>query len=861
MPRLRKSLLWAGASVGLVAGVGAAAWLYWLPGKVREGAVDTVEHRLGMRATIGEVSLKTRGVVLSDIRVSGTAGGLQIAIHELGVRASPWDLALNGSSAVEAVQIRGLEVELDGAHDGFDETLEAIALARAPGSLVQDTSRSPRSHFDIEIVDLSVDVMDAAGDLVAVDDAGLVLASDSIDFHARMLVLGGAATHRVSLQGTHLVGTKRDVAWNLSSLDVESGDLTWSTPPRVDSEALEEPDEEGEEEESPDESVEEEPNVGDLAVPEDEPDAENDLTERATASATVLGRLTSLASKLRNALSGGAAAEQSDGQEAPDTEEAPAWRRLLAEDAKLTVVDLTVNTEAGGESRPLLRRLRLEAEVTGTDELRLEGSGAAATGGSLGFRWQIQPRALRGEGTITLDELPLALVAPLVPDLPWHRPERARLDGELVVTADSAARLGFRGRVVVRGAALDSPRISPHPVTGVDFSVEGRGAWIPAERRLEVEELELGLGDARARVVGALEWSSEHYLVDLTATMPPTSCNTAVQAIPDDLLAEVAGFGFRGRIGGRVRALVDSRDLEHGRLDVRVADGCEFQTIPAVADLRRVRAPFLHRVVEPDGTVFEMTTGPGTGNWVSIHGISPYFVHAVLGHEDAGFFRHGGFAPWAIRDALLRNLREGRYVVGASTITMQLAKNLFLHREKTLARKVQEVLLTWWLESSLEKREILELYLNVIEYGPAIYGIRNAAWHYFGRDPEELSPAESAFLAIILPAPKRFHTSYEEGSLGVRMGNRVRRFLRHMHARGRLDDEALVFGLSEIDTLRFYREGAPLPAPRVVPGNAGALPFATVDATADEWDEFDEGQGFGVEPDEEGGMDEVPTSG
>ena len=122
--------------------------------------------------------------------------------------------------------------------------------------------------------------------------------------------------------------------------------------------------------------------------------------------------------------------------------------------------------------------------------------------------------------------------------------------------------------------------------------------------------------------------------------------------------------------------------------------------------------------------------------------ISPYFVHAVLAHEDAGFFSHHGFSEMHIRSALIRNLQEGRYVVGASTITMQLVKNVFLHREKTLARKIQEVLLTWWIERVMPKRDILELYLNVIEYGPGIYGIRRGARHYFNRLPAQLSPAE-----------------------------------------------------------------------------------------------------------------------
>ena len=271
---------------------------------------------------------------------------------------------------------------------------------------------------------------------------------------------------------------------------------------------------------------------------------------------------------------------------------------------------------------------------------------------------------------------------------------------------------------------------------------------------------------------------------------------------------------------------VRSDALEETVLQMHVANGCRFETVPAMADLRRVRGSFLHRVQEPDGSVFEMTSGPGSANWVPISAISPLFIHAVVGHEDGGFFNHGGFAVYAIRDALVRNLREGRYVVGASTITMQLAKNLFLHREKTLARKVQEVFLTWWLESALTKAEILELYFNVIEYGPEIYGISRASEHYFGRAPVELTAAESGFLATILPNPKAYHESYEEGHLGTRMRSRVGRFIEHLGSRGRFDADAVADGLAELEQFRFARPGEPAvtwPAR----GGTAELPFAT----------------------------------
>jgi membrane peptidoglycan carboxypeptidase len=165
----------------------------------------------------------------------------------------------------------------------------------------------------------------------------------------------------------------------------------------------------------------------------------------------------------------------------------------------------------------------------------------------------------------------------------------------------------------------------------------------------------------------------------------------------------------------------------------------------------------------------------------------------------------------------VRNLEEGRYVVGASTISMQLAKNLYLQREKTIARKVQEVILTWWLENALNKDEILELYLNVIEYGPGVYGLRHAAAYYFGREPIELSPAESAFLACMLPSPKRYHLSYERGALTRFMKSRMRRLLEHMAKRERIGPEALAYGLAELDDFRFRRDGDPIAPPRILP--------------------------------------------
>ena len=768
----------AGGATLLVLGL---SWLWWLPALVRGRAEEAAAARLGMRAVVGGASLGLGSVELEDVRLEGHEGGLVVTITSVELDAGPFALAFGGPSAVERVDVAGVRVDIDLADDGaegsFARIRAALGATGEPAQPADDAGGGAGLRAGREVAASGIDlaVTDDAGELLRVTGGEVELRAATIGAGAEELVAGGGESHRIALAGLAArLGRDEAGALQLASAVAAGAEVVWAERPA--DEATDPP-------------------------PEDSPP-------------TLFRRLRALVTVVRGGPGTELEAEGSD---------APGWVRRLAEGATLELANGVVRQ---GDAT-VVRDLRAGVKHAGGGELHFEGNGAPASGGSLRWDLELSPLALRAEGTIAFQDLPLALVAPLLPAVPWHEPERGRLDGELTVSGDASEPLAFDGRLTLRDAALYSSRIAPEPIGGVSFTVEGAGTWDPDARRLDLERATLRIGRASATIAGALEWTPEHYLVDVTATLPSTDCGTAVGAIPVDLLAELSGFSWGGQIGGRVAAHVDSRDLPETRLDIRVADGCRFETVPALADLRRVQGPFLHRVLEPDGTWFEMTTGPGTGNWTSIHVVSPFLVQAVLAHEDASFFSHGGFAPWAIRDALERNLEQGRYAVGASTITMQLAKNLFLHREKTLARKVQEVLLTWWLESALEKRDILELYLNVIEYGPGVYGIRDAAEHYFGRDPSDLSPAEAAFLANVLPSPKVYHHQYERGELSTSMRNRMQRLLRHMNARGRIDDAALEHGLAEIEAFRFHRAGQPLPAARAIPGSAGPLPFAS----------------------------------
>ncbi len=426
------------------------------------------------------------------------------------------------------------------------------------------------------------------------------------------------------------------------------------------------------------------------------------------------------------------------------------------------------------------------------------------------------------------EHLPGAVLTAALPEVPWHAPEGTTLDGSLQLEGGTPPR--WKAALVVRDAALAHRRLAPQPVRLPVLRLQGHGTLEPDARRLVLKEGTLAVGDVAVTVDGALARSDAGLELQGRATLPPTPCETAMASLPEALRSPTLdGFAWTGTLSGAVQVEVDPARLDESRLRVAVRDRCEFTQVPAWARAERLRRPFTYRAVGADGTERTRRTGPGTEQWVPLAQVSPFLLHAILAAEDAAFFRHHGFAPWAIEEAFRRNLAAGRFVQGASTLTMQLARNLFLHREKTLARKAQEVVLTWWLERALTKAEILERYVNVVEFGPDVYGIGPAARYYFGRASNELSTAESVFLASLLPAPRRYHRSFEQGRLTGAMARRVRRLLEHMAERGRIDERALQEGLAELQAgLRFRGPEETVAPPRPAPlGRAAPLPIAT----------------------------------
>jgi monofunctional glycosyltransferase len=151
-------------------------------------------------------------------------------------------------------------------------------------------------------------------------------------------------------------------------------------------------------------------------------------------------------------------------------------------------------------------------------------------------------------------------------------------------------------------------------------------------------------------------------------------------------------------------------------------------------------------------------------NWVNLKQISKYGIWAIVLSEDWGFYQHQGFDLNQIQIAL-EEMMDGSRFRGASTITQQMIKNVYLTEERSIWRKVYEIILAYKVEKVLSKNRILEIYLNVIEFGPNIYGIKNASFHYFNKHPSLLGPREGAFLAMLLPGPKRYYVSFKHRKL------------------------------------------------------------------------------------------------
>ena len=359
------------------------------------------------------------------------------------------------------------------------------------------------------------------------------------------------------------------------------------------------------------------------------------------------------------------------------------------------------------------------------------------------------------------------------------------IDAPRLVAADAGE---AQVRAVIRDLELRTDRLSPEPVGPLALRLTGVARWDVRAGSAALDAARLELDESgRAAVSLRLAYASRpEPRVDVEVTATSLDWEAMAAALPTALSPPPETPAVRGALAAHLLASGPLRRPEAwritGEVDPRALEPGTAQA--ARVDLAR---PFAWDGPLPDGTTRKVVVGPQNPAFVPIGALPAHVVRAVLTSEDAGFYGHHGFDLAEIQDALAHS--GEKRLRGASTITQQIAKNLFLSTERTYARKIREALTTVALEATVGKRRLLEIYLNMAEWGPGVFGIGEAARHWFGKDARDLSPKEAAFLATVIPNPIRYEMYRRRGALTETWEGRVRGLLMKLRAADVIDDQ------------------------------------------------------------------------
>lgn len=265
---------------------------------------------------------------------------------------------------------------------------------------------------------------------------------------------------------------------------------------------------------------------------------------------------------------------------------------------------------------------------------------------------------------------------------------------------------------------------------------------------------------------------TESIRTTMQVEIPETPANVFFRSLPEALFASLKGMEAEGSLSYKLHFSVDTGNPDSVVFESDL-DSKKFRIKKfGSEDLSMMSRPFLYEAREHDRVVKVFLTGPDNPSFTPFASIPPILVSCILTSEDGTFYHHRGFNEEAFRKSIATNIRQKRFARGGSTISMQLVKNVHLNRNKTISRKLEEALLVWIIENYglCSKERMLEVYLNIIEWGPGIYGIHDAALYYFNKDPMSLTLEECIFLASIIPNPKAFRYSFDaEGKLRPRL--------------------------------------------------------------------------------------------
>ncbi|MCG8417703.1 MAG: transglycosylase domain-containing protein [Proteobacteria bacterium] len=475
-----------------------------------------------------------------------------------------------------------------------------------------------------------------------------------------------------------------------------------------------------------------------------------------------------------------------------------AVRRGVARTGRDSIGDRAL-VVSGRTSRQALRGRVLTEWNGGAADDSIGSSEPTHRRGIGSFTARVESSEHGATANLHIDHLSLAVFAPFLPL--GLDTSSAHVTGSIRAEFSPASgdsignRLDLGGAVELRHLRVDDRRLARTRVAlsgNADFAVAI--ARSPTGVHLDIGRIHWRMGELAALFGGAVYYRLDNrpdsesgptpgremapsWLPDrgaLWLAIPAIDCGNALSSLPRVMRTELAGLDLAGPFAASAALRFDRADIDRIDLDLDIrAGGCKVLREAWRADPRTL---LVHA-----GRKNAALARPGQPRYIALARMPRHLAGAFVASEDARFYRHRGFDVHQIERSLAVDLRDGAFVRGGSTISQQLVKNAFLTHDRNLARKLQEAVLTWRLEAHLNKQQIVEHYLNIIELGPRIFGVEAAARYWFGKRASRLSARESAFLAALAPAPRTLGGRIaQHGRIGPDMNRRVHAVLRAM---------------------------------------------------------------------------------
>ena len=351
----------------------------------------------------------------------------------------------------------------------------------------------------------------------------------------------------------------------------------------------------------------------------------------------------------------------------------------------------------------------------------------------------------------------------------------------------------FENDISIKNLSFFHPVIDSNPFTIPMFRFSGEIIANMDEKTVSIQDSEVSLGGIDAVFSGSYSKKSKEFSIETKSA----TLNKLETLIHDETFANYL-------FGGNLELFVaySKKDEEEPLFSV---SGNLVDPKQLSDRLDYLKGTFEYTFTNNDGTKRSIVVGESNPDFTPITLIPEHLIWAVVVSEDAGFFVHKG-VDFQELDAAVKDNIKNHKMRGGSTITQQLAKNLFLNRDKTLLRKFREVLLAIELDATLSKERLLEIYLNIIEWAPGIFGISQAARYYFGKEPPELTPMESAYLASVIPGPSKYHYQFLTKNISENWYKNLVRILTIMNETGHLSAEECIRALGQTLVFREKEE-------------------------------------------------------